>query len=140
MVFLQETISEAPSGSGEAEGKCKPMPQRRDKLVSPINPPIQHVRLWQDLPNGRDTGQWLLLRGSPAACSHGGLQQSLQHDGKGQLSGVPGCIPPPMVTSGQGSITSSLAFFFIDPAGSISLFKSEKEEKKTNKYAMSRLS
>lgn len=41
--------------------------------------------------------------------------------------------PPPVVTSGQGSITSSLAFFSIDPAGSISLFKSEKEEKKTNK-------
>lgn len=42
-------------------------------------------------------------------------------------------VSPPMVTSGQGSITSSLAFFSIDPAGSISLFKSEKEEKKTSK-------
>lgn len=136
MVFLQEILSEAPSGSGEAEGKRKPMPQRRDKLVSLINPPIQHVRLWQDLLNGRDTGQWLLPHGSPAACSHGGLQQSLQHDGKGQLSGVPVCIVP-MVTSGQGPLTSSLAFFSVThsiaPAGGTSLFKSEKEEKKMSK-------
>lgn len=97
----------------------------------------QHVRLWQDLRNGRDTGQWLPLPSSPAACSHGGLQQSLQHDGKGQLLGVAGCIPP-MVTSDQGFPTPSLAFFFsaalsIVPARSVSLFKSEEEGKKTMK-------
>lgn len=95
-------------GSG---GNLRPMPQCRDKSRSPSIPPIQHVRLWQDLQNGRDTGQWLPLPSSPAACSHGGLQQSLQHGGKGQLPGVPGSIPP-MVTSDQGLPTSSLAVLF----------------------------
>jgi len=78
-------------GSG---GNLRPMPQCRDKSQFPSIPPIQHVRLWQDLRNGRDTGQWLPLPSSPAACSHGGLQQSLQHGGKGQLPRVPGSIPP----------------------------------------------
>lgn len=135
--FLQETVSEASSGSREVGGNLRPMPQCRDKSWSPSIPPIQHVRLWQDLRNGRDTGQWLPLPSSPAACSHGVLQQSLQHGGKGQLPGVPGSVPP---WSPQTRIYPHPPWLFLFsvvfsmvPARSGPLFKGEEERKKTIK-------
>lgn len=116
-------------GSG---GNLRPMPQSRDESESPSIPSIQHVRLWQDLRSGRDTGQWLPLPSSPAACSHGGLQQSLQHGGKGQLPGVPGSVLP-WSPQTRAYPTSSSRWHSPVPTRRGPPFKSKEERKKTIK-------
>lgn len=93
-IFARDSLRGSLRLQGKGWGEPLANAPKQGQVSVSINPPIQHVKLWQDLLNGRDPGQWLPLPSSPAARSHGGLQQSLRHGGKGQLPGVPGCTPP----------------------------------------------